>query len=151
VAGLGVHERLRRRPPIAEHLGNIDAVVADYRPERLVLGAVHEYDVTANWKIIVENYNECYHCPSIHPELCEVTPPDSARQYPGSHHRPPPLPLLDDGQHVAGRIGEPRDQRALAAGRQRRPGTAPAAAGSPGTVSPFGVQTSIDSDRSTAA
>ena len=69
-------------PPIAEHLGNIDAIVADYRPERLVLGAVHEYDVAANWKIVVENYNECYHCSSIHPELCAVTPPDSGRQYP---------------------------------------------------------------------
>jgi len=69
-------------PPIAEHLGNIDAIAADYRPERLVLGAVHEYDVAANWKIVVENYNECYHCSSIHPELCAVTPPDSGRQYP---------------------------------------------------------------------
>ena len=31
----------------------------------------------ANWKLIVENYHECYHCPSIHPELCRVTPTDS--------------------------------------------------------------------------
>lgn len=32
------------------------------------------YDVAANWKLIVENYNECYHCPAVHPELCEVVP-----------------------------------------------------------------------------
>jgi len=32
------------------------------------------YDVTANWKIIAENYNECYHCGGVHPELCEVVP-----------------------------------------------------------------------------
>jgi Rieske 2Fe-2S family protein len=28
-----------------------------------------EYEVAANWKLIVENYSECYHCPLIHPEL----------------------------------------------------------------------------------
>lgn len=28
-----------------------------------------EYEVPANWKLIVENYSECYHCPLIHPEL----------------------------------------------------------------------------------
>jgi Rieske 2Fe-2S family protein len=32
------------------------------------------YDVAANWKIILENYNECYHCGPVHPELCEVVP-----------------------------------------------------------------------------
>ena len=30
--------------------------------------------MAANWKLIVENYNECYHCPAVHPELCEVVP-----------------------------------------------------------------------------
>jgi Rieske 2Fe-2S family protein len=33
-----------------------------------------EYQVEANWKVIVENYNECYHCGGVHPELCEVVP-----------------------------------------------------------------------------
>jgi Rieske 2Fe-2S family protein len=32
------------------------------------------YDVDANWKVILENYNECYHCGGVHPELCEVVP-----------------------------------------------------------------------------
>lgn len=32
------------------------------------------YDVFANWKVILENYNECYHCGGVHPELCEVVP-----------------------------------------------------------------------------
>jgi glycine betaine catabolism A len=30
--------------------------------------------VAANWKVICENYNECYHCGGVHPELCEVVP-----------------------------------------------------------------------------
>jgi len=33
-----------------------------------------EYDVAANWKVVAENYNECYHCGPVHPELCEVVP-----------------------------------------------------------------------------
>ena len=37
--------------------------------------------IDANWKTITENYHECYHCPSIHPELCVVTPPDSGENY----------------------------------------------------------------------
>ena len=32
------------------------------------------YDVAANWKVILENYNECYHCAGVHPELCAVVP-----------------------------------------------------------------------------
>jgi Rieske 2Fe-2S family protein len=32
------------------------------------------YEVAANWKVIAENYNECYHCGGVHPELCEVVP-----------------------------------------------------------------------------
>ena len=30
--------------------------------------------VAANWKILVENYNECLHCPIVHPELVEAIP-----------------------------------------------------------------------------
>jgi Rieske 2Fe-2S family protein len=32
------------------------------------------YEVAANWKVILENYNECYHCGPVHPELCRVVP-----------------------------------------------------------------------------
>jgi Rieske 2Fe-2S family protein len=32
------------------------------------------YQVAANWKVILENYNECYHCAGVHPELCKVVP-----------------------------------------------------------------------------
>jgi glycine betaine catabolism A len=37
-----------------------------------------EYDVRANWKLIFENYSECYHCPLVHPTLSKLTPYDSA-------------------------------------------------------------------------
>jgi glycine betaine catabolism A len=37
-----------------------------------------EYDVAANWKLMFENYSECYHCPGVHPMLSKVSPYDSA-------------------------------------------------------------------------
>jgi Rieske 2Fe-2S family protein len=32
------------------------------------------YDMRANWKLILQNYNECLHCPTIHPELTTKLP-----------------------------------------------------------------------------
>ncbi|MBF89185.1 MAG: (2Fe-2S)-binding protein [Candidatus Marinimicrobia bacterium] len=37
------------------------------------------YKVKANWKLIIQNYSECYHCPIIHPELSSITPYLSGR------------------------------------------------------------------------
>ncbi len=31
-------------------------------------------EVEANWKILIDNYNECLHCPKVHPELVELIP-----------------------------------------------------------------------------
>jgi Rieske 2Fe-2S family protein len=47
---------------------------ARYGLGELVAGARREYEVAANWKIIVENYNECLHCPTVHPSLVPVVP-----------------------------------------------------------------------------
>jgi len=67
--------------PFADHLGELDGVLAPYRPAGLRLAARHTYEIAANWKIVAENYHECYHCPLIHPELCQVTPPTSGDNY----------------------------------------------------------------------
>jgi Rieske 2Fe-2S family protein len=32
------------------------------------------YHVKANWKLIVQNYSECYHCPLVHPDLARKSP-----------------------------------------------------------------------------
>lgn len=45
-----------------------------YGLEDLRVGARREYDVAANWKIVVENYYECLHCPTVHPELVDIVP-----------------------------------------------------------------------------
>jgi Rieske 2Fe-2S family protein len=67
--------------PFHEHVGAMADLVAPYAPESLRLAARHSYRVRANWKVIVENYHECYHCPLIHPELCQVSPPNSGANY----------------------------------------------------------------------
>jgi Rieske 2Fe-2S family protein len=36
------------------------------------------YDVRANWKLLFQNYSECYHCPTVHPSLSRLTPYKSA-------------------------------------------------------------------------
>jgi len=64
-------------PPFEEHVGNLEDLIRNYACEELVVAASHDYQVAANWKILAENYHECYHCSSIHPELCEVSPPTS--------------------------------------------------------------------------
>ena len=40
------------------------------------LASVHQtvYDVPANWKLLFQNYSECYHCPTVHPVLNKLTP-----------------------------------------------------------------------------
>ncbi len=67
--------------PFEDHLGDLAGIVAAYAPERLRLADRHTYEVAANWKVLAENYHECYHCPLIHPELCRVTPPTSGDNY----------------------------------------------------------------------
>jgi Rieske 2Fe-2S family protein len=44
----------------------------DLKPARRIA-----YEVRANWKLIFENYSECYHCPSVHPALVRLSPADS--------------------------------------------------------------------------
>jgi Rieske 2Fe-2S family protein len=48
--------------------------LARYRVGALRSGARRTYEVAANWKIVVENYHECLHCPTVHPELVKIVP-----------------------------------------------------------------------------
>ena len=68
-------------PPFTGYLGGLAGLVEPYRPALLHRAASHTYRVAANWKVIVENYHECYHCPLIHPELCKVSPPASGQNW----------------------------------------------------------------------
>jgi Rieske 2Fe-2S family protein len=73
---------LNLTPPGASGRGHTLAAQLGAVPERLCRYPLHElrvarritYEVQANWKVILENYNECYHCGTVHPELCRLVP-----------------------------------------------------------------------------
>jgi glycine betaine catabolism A len=60
--------------PLAAQLGEIPERIGRYPLGELRIGHTLRYQVAANWKVICENYNECYHCAGVHPELCAVVP-----------------------------------------------------------------------------
>jgi choline monooxygenase len=60
--------------PLTDALGDLPEVVAEHG---LDVGALRvnrrvHYELRANWKIALENYLECYHCPVNHPGLVDV-------------------------------------------------------------------------------
>jgi Rieske 2Fe-2S family protein len=56
-----------------ERLGGV-GVIGGWQVDELAVGRRITYDVKANWKLIIENFMECYHCATIHPELTEMLP-----------------------------------------------------------------------------
>jgi glycine betaine catabolism A len=62
------------RQPLAAQLCGADRRLAAYPLADLRTGRRIRYQVAANWKVILENYNECYHCGPVHPELCDLVP-----------------------------------------------------------------------------
>ena len=56
-------------PPLTAQLHDLPARFAPWRMGELRMVRRVEYHVEANWKLIVQNYNECLHCPVIHPML----------------------------------------------------------------------------------
>lgn len=42
-------------------------------PELRIAHKIH-YELNCNWKLIIQNYQECYHCPGVHPLLSKYTP-----------------------------------------------------------------------------
>lgn len=61
-------------PPLTAVLGALPDLVAR---TGLDLGGVKRrvrqvYDIAANWKVVVDNYLECYHCPVAHPGFSQL-------------------------------------------------------------------------------
>jgi Rieske 2Fe-2S family protein len=55
--------------PLSSQLGDLAERFRKYRLEEMRwIGTIGVYEVDSNWKIIMENTNECYHCPTVHPE-----------------------------------------------------------------------------------
>ena len=89
----------------ADHVAGLEDVVAPYRPEDLTIVARHSYELATNWKVIAENYQECYHCSTIHPELSRISPPTSGENL--------ELDGLVDGRLDVDRSTRPRPCRSV--------------------------------------
>jgi Rieske 2Fe-2S family protein len=60
--------------PLTGQFQEAETYLANYPMTELQTAVRIVYPVAANWKAIVENYNECYHCGPVHPELVELVP-----------------------------------------------------------------------------
>ncbi|HJR91866.1 MAG TPA: aromatic ring-hydroxylating dioxygenase subunit alpha, partial [Acidimicrobiia bacterium] len=69
-----VHLSPERAGSLADQFQGTEGYLANYPLADLVPTDRIVYEVAANWKAIVENYNECYHCGPVHPELVELVP-----------------------------------------------------------------------------
>ena len=59
--------------PLRNQLVDLPGKFAPWKMQELRPHARIEYEVKANWKLIVLNYNECLHCPVLHPLLSKIT------------------------------------------------------------------------------
>jgi phenylpropionate dioxygenase-like ring-hydroxylating dioxygenase large terminal subunit len=68
----------RSAPSLAETLGDLPGIVASSGLELdgLRLRETADYDTAANWKVVVDNQLECYHCPVAHPSFMTLVDVD---------------------------------------------------------------------------
>ena len=73
----------------------------DWELERLVCAHEITYDVRANWKVIFQNYSECYHCSLVHPQLRPITSVETAsNDFEEGHFLGGPMILSDAYESV---------------------------------------------------
>lgn len=92
-------------PPLRDDLGEVPVELASWPLAELRVAHRVEREVACNWKVFWENFSECFHCPGVHPELCELVPiygrglqsPDDDPSRAGSE---PGAPVLAPGAHT---------------------------------------------------
>jgi carnitine monooxygenase subunit len=65
--------------PLAEISGDLATEVKHWAPdiEQLTFGHRLTYDIKSNWKNVVDNFLECYHCPTAHKDFCTLVDMDT--------------------------------------------------------------------------
>jgi len=58
--------------PLAAALADRTERYARYGFGELRIGKRIVLEVSANWKLLAENFSECFHCPPVHPEFCRI-------------------------------------------------------------------------------
>jgi glycine betaine catabolism A len=76
--GLMFVSSARRGSSLADHFAPLAGKFTHWNLPILRSARRITYDVGANWKLIFENYSECYHCSLVHPALSRLSPADSA-------------------------------------------------------------------------
>lgn len=66
-------------PSLAEQSGNLETEIRHWAPdiENLTFGHRLTYDIKSNWKNVVDNFLECYHCPTAHKDFCTLVDMDT--------------------------------------------------------------------------
>lgn len=64
--------------PFEEEMGALIHRFEDWKLPELRIAHHIPYRLKCNWKLILQNYQECYHCPGVHPLLSNLTPFQSA-------------------------------------------------------------------------
>ncbi len=59
-------------PSLDGAIAELADAMAMFDFEGLKVAAHKSYDIPANWKLSVENYQECYHCATAHPEYAQM-------------------------------------------------------------------------------
>ncbi len=65
--------------PFEKQNGALIGKFADWKMSELRTAHHIRYELNCNWKLILQNYQECYHCPGVHPLLTRRTPVQSAQ------------------------------------------------------------------------
>jgi len=65
--------------PFEKQMGALIGRFSDWKLSELRIARTIRYELNCNWKLILQNYQECYHCPGVHPLLTKLTPVQSAR------------------------------------------------------------------------
>jgi len=65
--------------PLAEQSGNLGAEIAHWAPDVAELTHAHRltYDIASNWKNVVDNFLECYHCHIAHKDFVSLVDMDT--------------------------------------------------------------------------
>ena len=65
--------------PLAEQSGDLGREIMYWAPEveELTFGHRLTYDIKSNWKNVVDNFLECYHCPTAHKDFCTLVDMDT--------------------------------------------------------------------------
>lgn len=68
-----------KAPSLKSQTGNLETEIRHWAPDidNLTFGHRLTYDIKSNWKNVVDNFLECYHCPTAHKDFCTLVDMDT--------------------------------------------------------------------------